>query len=240
MQVEHIHLDSLTSTPGADEMSQNPDYSHYVELVKKIRATAVTHNHLDDDSEAQTHHAAKPVASWLNGTPLETNDINEVFTLARDDAAISQQAVCIVEDISWDWIGLMGVAWGIEPEFFAEYGVNPEGTSPWETLFPKNHRLGATQGPSKYYHVDGVFEHNHLASDPEAFDTLKNGLRRSVHRRRCWVCDDSSYPPSSNTRFSYCRVNANLCKFTNLLLQPLTNNLFRPFPRGPSAVAAIV
>jgi hypothetical protein len=239
MQVEHIHLAKLTSTPGADEMSQNPDYSHYIKRVKETRATAVTHDHLEGTSEAQTHHAAKPIASWLNGTPLETNDINEVFTLARDDGAVSQQAVCIVEDISWDWIGRMGVAWGIEPEFFAEYGVSPKGKNPWETLFPKNHRMGATQGPSKYYHVDGVFEHHHLAGDPEAFDMLENDLQRSVHRRRCWVSDSSSYPPSSSTRFSYCRVNASLCKFTNLLLQPLTNPCLDLFLVDPPPLLAL-
>lgn len=196
-------------------MSPCPGSHEYIERVK---AAATARGCLKNVLEARPPHASKPIASWLNGIPQETDDIDEVFALARSDDASSRHAVCIVEDISWDWIGAMGVTWKIEPHFFAQYGVNPQGDNPWAALFPKDSRRGATQDPSKYYHVDGVFEHQHLAGHPKALAMLKNGLQRSLYRRRCWVPTDSSYSPSSSTRFSYCRVNANLCKATHLLL----------------------
>jgi hypothetical protein len=196
-------------------MSQIPEYIEYIERVKAARAAATEHDHQEDVLEARTQYAAKPVASWVNGTPFETGDIKRVLDQGQRDSAVSQQAVCIVEDINWDWIGAMGVAWGVEPQFFAEHGVNPQGDNDWEALFPKSHRLGAEQHPSKCFHVDGAFEHHHLTRD--SIEALKDGLRRSTHRRRCWISLDPSYSPSSSTRFSYCRVNANLCIFTHHL-----------------------
>lgn len=194
-------------------MSQHPDSQGYIDRVKRA---ASSRGCLDNTSEALLPHAPSPIATWLNGTTQETNDIAKVLALAQGDDADPGQAVCIVEDISWDWIGEMGVAWGIEPHFFAEYGVNPKDDNAWKRLFPDDRRLGAAQGPSKYYHVDGVFEHHHLTGDPTALDRLRKGLRRSLYRRQCWA--DPSHPPSSNTRFSYCRVSANLCMVTHLLL----------------------
>ena len=200
-------------------MSQIPDY---IKSVKAARAAA-TENHLQDDiAEAQTQHAAMPFASWVNGTPIETGDIKTVLDQAQRDSAVSQQAVCIVEDISWDWIGAMGVAWGVEPQFFAKHGVNPQGYNVWETLFPKSHELGAIQYPSQCFHVDGVFEHHHVTPDRKAFKALEDALRHSTHRRRCWISPDPSYSPSSSTRFSYCRVNANLCMIIRPLLLSMT------------------
>jgi len=193
-------------------MSQDLDLKVYIDHVKLAA-------NWDNTLEARTPHTASPIASWLNGTTQETKDIAKVFDLARNDGADSRQAICIVEDVSWEWIGRMGATWGIESHFFAGYCVNPKDDNPWRTLFPDDRRLGATQGPSKYYHVDGVFEHHHLAGDSTGLLRLKQGLRRSLYPRRCWA--DPSYPPSSNTRFSYCRVNANLCMATHLLLWPL-------------------
>jgi hypothetical protein len=196
------------TSPGPGEMSGFPDY---VELVRAVEERGVA-------KHENTLAAAKPIASWLNGTLQETNDLAKVLALADIDQSSSRQAVCIVEDISWEWIRAMGDAWDIEPHFFAHYGVNPRGDNPYKTLFPEHHGLGATKDASKYYHVDGVFAHQHLAGDPKAFASLEDGLQRSVYRRRCWVSDKPSNGPFSNTRISYCRVHDNLCMVTNLLL----------------------
>jgi hypothetical protein len=189
-------------------MSEFPDY---VELVRAVEERGVT-------KHENTLEAAKPIASWLNDTPWETNDLAEVLALYDCDRSSERPAVCVVEDISWEWIRAMGDAWDIEPHFFAHYGVNPRGDNPHKTLFPESHGLGTMKEASKYYHVDGIFEHQHLAGDPKALASLEDGLRRSVYRRKCWVSDESSYPPSSNTRISYCRVHAYLCMVTHLLL----------------------
>ena len=187
-----------------------------------MRAAATILGCQENVPEARTSHAAKPFVLWLNGTPRETNDLDEVFALAQNGDAISRKAVCIVEDISWEWIGAMGITWGIEPQFFAEHGVNPQGDDPWRVLFPEDRRLGAPQVSSKYKYMDGVFEHHYLANRQTALDILNNSFCRSAYRRQCWNSKDSSYPPSSNTRISYCRVNANLCKIIRSLLLSLT------------------
>jgi hypothetical protein len=191
-------------------MSQIPDY---IERVKTARAAAVARGSWDGALEARTPHGAKPVASfsWPSGDHLETNDIDEVCALYRQD---SRQTVCVVEDISWDWIGAMGITWEIGPSFFADYGVNPSGDNPWNTLF-----LSVPEPTAKayrYHHLDGVFEHQYLTGHPTAFDMLNNGLQRSAYHRRCWIPAGFSHPPSSSTRISYCRVNANFCKHTHL------------------------
>ena len=197
-------------------MSQNPESESYIDRVKKV---SIARGCLENISEALVPHTPNPIATWLNGTTQETNDVLKILALAKGDGTEPGKAVCIVEDISWEWINAMGTAWGIEPHFFAEYGINPKDDNAWKHLFPDDRRLGAAQGPSKCYHVDGVFEHHHLAGDPTALDRLRKGLRRSLYRRRCWA--DPSYSPSSNTRFSYCRVNANLCMVNHLLLRSL-------------------
>jgi hypothetical protein len=186
-------------------------FQDYVELVRAVEQRGVARHE-------NTLEAAKPVASWLNGTAQETNELAKVLALAHRDLLASRQAVCVVEDISWEWIRAMGDAWNIEPHFFAHYGVNPQGDNPRETLLPGNHGLGTMKDESKYSHFDGIFEHQDLVGDPEAFASLEYGLRRSVYRRKCWASDESSYPPSSSTRISYCRVHANLCMVTHLLL----------------------
>ena len=85
-------------------MSPIPGSRDYIE---RVRAIAVAHGCQENDPEAPTSRTVKPSASWLNGAPRFTNDLDEVFALARHDGAISRKAVCIVEDISWDWIGAM-------------------------------------------------------------------------------------------------------------------------------------
>jgi hypothetical protein len=78
-------------------MSRVPDY---IDSVKAARAAATEHHLQDDMPEAQTQHTAMPFASWVNGTPFETGDIKRVLDQGQRDSAVSQQAVCIVEDIN--------------------------------------------------------------------------------------------------------------------------------------------
>jgi hypothetical protein len=217
--VKHNKFFRFTPYQELGEMSQPPGSHEYIE---RVRAAATILGCQENVPEARTSHAAKPFVLWLNGTPRETNDLDEVFALAQNGDAISRKAVCIVEDISWEWIGAMGITWGIEPQFFAEHGVNPQGDNPWRAFFPEDRRLGAPQGSSKYKYMDGVFEHHYLANHQTALDILNNSFCRSAYRRRCWNSNDSSYPPSSNTRVSYCRVNANLCMITCSMLSSLT------------------
>lgn len=149
--------------------------------------------------------------SWFNGASQEIHDLDNVLAQAQNDEATSRRAVCVIENINWHWIGVIGSAWKLEPLFFVEHGVNPNGDDAWTTLFPTNREVDIKKGPSKHKYVDGVFEHHYLASDDVALDKLKRGLTIATYGRRCWI-PGSSYPPSSCTRMSYCRVNANLCK----------------------------
>jgi hypothetical protein len=198
-------------------MSQTPGSREYIE---RVRAVAIERGCQGNHPDVHTLRTTKPSVSWLNGlVPLETDDIEKVF----EEAQRARNAVCIVEDISWDWIGAMGVTWGIEPHFFADYGVSPGGDKPWESLLPNSRRSRVMRCASRYHHVDGVFDHQHLAGHPEAFTMLKNVLQRSEHRRQCWISTGSSPLPLSSTRISYCRVNAKLCMDTHLLLWPSTD-----------------
>ena len=195
-------------------MNHIPGAHDYIELV---RTTALACGSSENMLEARTPHETKPVALWLNGTSQETHDLDEVLALASRDAATSRKAVCIVGNISWDWIGSIGVKWKIEPQFFSQYGANPQGEDPWSTLFSQSLERGATQSASKHHHMDGVFEHQHLKRQQTTMDLLNTDPGRSPCRRRYWVPTDPLHSLSSSTRISYCRIDVNLCMAVNSL-----------------------
>jgi hypothetical protein len=194
------------------------------EFVERVKAAAQECGCVDNLPASRAANTGRPVVSWFNGISQEIHDLDKVLAQAQKDEASSRRAVCVLENINWEWIGVVGSAWKLEPSFFVEHGANPTGDDAWTTLFPQNREIDIKKGPSKHKYVDGVFEHHYLAGEDAALDKMNRGLANSAYRRRSWI-PVSSYPPSSCTRMSYCRVNANLCMITYSLFTTRYANL---------------
>ena len=194
------------------------------EFVERVKAAAQECGCVDNLPASRAANTGRPVVSWFNGISQEIHDLDKVLAQAQKDEASSRRAVCVLENINWEWIGVVGSAWKLEPSFFVEHGANPTGDDAWTTLFPQNREIDIKKGPSKHKYVDGVFEHHYLAGEDAALDKMNRGLANSAYRRRSWI-PVSSYPPSSCTRMSYCRVNANLSMITYSLFTTRYANL---------------
>ena len=136
-------------------------------------------------------------------------------------------AVLVVENIELNWIATLGVALNIDPYFFAEHILSPQGQSgqtPWFTIFGKSSAswrrpiqnglrpahplqpLDAAVDTRKSWHVDGVFQYEGLRTTSQG----QIALIDPNHMSRQVACDED-YGWQATTRISYCLVRPDLC-----------------------------
>ncbi|OTA67318.1 hypothetical protein K449DRAFT_401828 [Hypoxylon sp. EC38] len=141
-------------------------------------------------------------------------------------------SVVIVENISPDWIALLGTTLNIDVNFFCEHMQNLTGPSPWKAVFSSSpieqkrpmhniHKvfdvgthLDATKesgNPTRVsWHVDGVFHLGHLDREPPQSNLLQNP--NFIHRRLEY---HMPYGWQAATRISYYQMNKNLSRNEN-------------------------
>jgi hypothetical protein len=148
--------------------------------------------------------------------------LTEVQRLAETCDPVN--AVLVVENIDLKWLVDLGVAFKIDPTFFAEHTYNPCGLTPYKAVFGKwsAHHMKPVQtrtlfgsrsrqsepenGKRTSWHIDGVLEYSN--------DWDKHGkhlmLRdpNFLHRISAY---DEEYGWSTNTRISYSLVKEGLC-----------------------------
>ena len=140
--------------------------------------------------------------------------------------------VCIIENISAEYIETLGSAWNIDAEFFAVHAKNPDRNRLWERKeWQLEPRLHIVPGVREQFHsqprspvlrdghsflhdscdyLDGIFEyHNEFPNlEPSAYQNL--GSSPNIISRHCFK--DSRWPIQSSTRISYCRPDKITCK----------------------------
>ena len=114
-------------------------------------------------------------------------------------------AVCIVEDITTDWMTVLGQAWDIPADFFIQHLSNPEPECLWTernkwNWDPTSDKSTAASEP--YAHMNGIFEYPGYTNGP---------LNTGIASRHC-LRGMAPEPIQSNTKISYCRVYPWLCK----------------------------
>ena len=128
------------------------------------------------------------------GTP------SDIVALSADDLKNGREAFCVVENISPSYIGELGSAWNIDPEFFVGHVTNPNVEDLWAE-HPVEYEV------RKYRHLDGVFKYHGLKGQT-GLHSLPN-----YFPRHCYEPLPRSV--QSSTRISYYRVSQGLCKGHN-------------------------
>lgn len=137
-------------------------------------------------------------------------------------------SMCVIENISAEYIEAIGPAWNIDPEFFAAHATNPDRDKlwwgeDWDWGASNETPLIDSQGkPMRLQrtvpflekavgHLDGIFEyHNEIPNpDQSVYESLNSSPNAIT--RHCFK--DTKWPIQSNTRISYCRPNTFMCKW---------------------------
>jgi hypothetical protein len=140
--------------------------------------------------------------------------ISNPSDLITHSAAISEAekySICVIENISSEYVEALGSAWDIDPAFFVAHATNPNKEELWNTQRyvwewspPSDPEADCS---THYGHLDGIYEYHDLELAPgEAMNSSPNFIRRHCFK-------DSLYPIQSNTRISYYRVNHSLCQY---------------------------
>lgn len=115
-------------------------------------------------------------------------------------------AVCIIENISLSWMQTLGEALALDPAFFIDHATNPSKDNIWNSIFDRDRMESAPLKATDRVHLSGVFGYNGVSvGQSQSLKSDPNFLAR-----HCWH-SSGPYPPSSNTRVSYCRATPSLC-----------------------------
>lgn len=141
----------------------------------------------------------------------------QVSTLAQlieesERASKSGPSVCIIENISPEFIGGLGVAWSLPLDFFIEHATNSYGPALWDDVMGDQARDRvwepssvakdeARKKPLAHFHIEGIIEQVRHIEQP-------SGRYRFARRFEF----SYNYGWQANTKMSYCRVSQNLCK----------------------------
>lgn len=143
-----------------------------------------------------------------------TSTLAQVLATVTSGPLISE-TICIIENISPQYIEGVGSAWDISPGFFVEHARNPLVENLWLPKDPE--ALLGTWDPQdarrfqdnrRAWHIDGNFEYHGLnVQDYTNLNSAPNYFKR--------YCFQSTWGGvetiTSNTRISYCRVNKMFC-----------------------------
>lgn len=142
-----------------------------------------------------------------DGSSARTQTLNtpaEVFNAAAENLSYSRKIVCIVENISSEYIGSLGFAWDIDPGFFVQHAENPRREDLW---VPKEFELDGSR--ANFSCIDGNFEYHGL----EVNNDKELNFRPNRFERYCYKTTwEGVETIASNTRISYCRVMELFCR----------------------------
>ena len=145
----------------------------------------------------------------------------------------SATSICIIENISPEWVASLGAAWNIDPDVFETHAGNgyqedlwlPHLDLDWNPRSTSERARPSFLGrPIEY--VEGIFEYHTALStlptlevdrsavDPIIGEPVVGGMINVVPpnhvRRLCFK--DGKWPLQSNTRITYCRPIVGMCK----------------------------
>ena len=142
------------------------------------------------------------------GTRNRCSEINDGWPLKKfladtESLADGGRKVYIVENIGAEWMGVLGVALGVDGGVFLEHAENHGGMPLWDAVLGKEkHHFGRRElRARKYDHIDGVL------SNLMRFDQSRSGSRH-ISRR---VEYDEKFGLQSTSRISYERVTEDTC-----------------------------
>ncbi|KAF2108104.1 hypothetical protein BDV96DRAFT_283662 [Lophiotrema nucula] len=128
---------------------------------------------------------------------------------AQADQADALHAVCVVENISPEYIKDLVAGLRLYPTFFLEHAIHTPKDQFWELhhSWDPATTLSDSSVPFNSAHIDGMFEYHELEySHKSDLTSAPNFVQRD-----CFI--QEPFPIQSNTRISYYRVSPWLCKY---------------------------
>lgn len=145
---------------------------------------------------------------------IQFDEASELLASYNLDAG-SEPQVCVIENISSEYIQALGSAWNIDIEFFVEHATNPKKDHLWQLVSTMSWDLPISAGYETsiqpvptYWHLDGIYEYNKYTNirwSDGKLDSFPNNVPR-----HCF--SDAESGVQSNTRISYYRVSSSLCE----------------------------
>lgn len=155
-----------------------------------------------------THKRSRIFHSGLHqhGQPAEFQNIgqlNAYINLHKDKKPAS---VCIIENISVSMFRELCNIWQLSGKLLEDHFASPDVNNLWGKLEVR------PTGPlgSEYCHIDGIYEYHNIRWTVEKL--------RAINLNYCGrqVFQQDPYPPSSNTRVTYCRPEPFICMFNSM------------------------
>ncbi|EPE34320.1 Magnesium transport protein CorA, transmembrane region [Glarea lozoyensis ATCC 20868] len=200
--------------------ASEPEPDQYISEIKRLLAPHVNSRW---SLESNRSHLTK----------VAYTDTYEEYPIASPKQLIAQAAIltdeetlsiCIIENISKEYVEVLGTEWGIDPMFFVEYASNPAKNALWwsnkwdwkppevpgEPDSPNSQELSwSAKNPSFFRlpsgYLDGVFEYHNETPNLSPSTLSKLNSSPNLIYRHCFK--DKDWPIQSNTRISYCRPN---------------------------------
>ena len=141
-----------------------------------------------------------------DGSSAQTQSFNtppEILNAVAESLSCSRRIICIVENISLEYIGSLGSTWNINPRFFVQHAENPRREDLW---IPKGFEPDGNQ--ANFNCIDGNFEYHGL----EVNNEKELNFRPNRFERYCYKTTwEGVGKIASNTRISYYRVTELFC-----------------------------
>lgn len=191
------------------------DHQRYLSRVRDLASRSWLEGVVAALSKPGEENRTKAYLMTQDSSSTQTPTIStpaQIITAVSANRSHFHNSICIVENISPEYIAVLGSAWNIDPRFFVEYAVNPRREDLWDSR-----RFEPLTNQQKFSHIDGNFEYHGLnvTSDQE-LNSLPNYFERHCFRST-W---EGAETITSNTRISYYRVEKSLCKYFHAGLMP--------------------
>jgi hypothetical protein len=82
------------------------------------------------------------------------NTPSDLIACALADCESGTRAICVIENISPEYIEALGSAWNLDPEFFAGHATNPRQEDLWTRWQPPRNQAAAEKS-KRYEHLNG-------------------------------------------------------------------------------------
>lgn len=171
------------------------------------------------------------VSKGSSQTRVAYTDTRKDYRITSPQDLVAQSAgltesqelsICIIENISTEYVEAIGTAWGIDPMFFVAHATNPERdrlwSRKWDSSAPDYTSYEDRNEPDEDSsisapsildgisgHLSGVFEYHNVIPNLKSSDFEKLDSSPNFIYRHCFK--DEKWPLQSNTRISYCRPN---------------------------------
>ena len=183
----------------------------------------------DDVVTALSKPERNSTKAWFidEARSFPTSSLAEVLAVVASGPLMSE-TICIIENISPQYIEGIGSAWDIDPGFFVEYARNPLKENLWLPKDPEEllgwdpHDKSRRVPKNKLrWHIDGNFEYHGLnVQNNASLNSSPNYFKRYCFRSTWGGLETIT----SNTRISYCRVYKKLCKYVFGELRDVTDS----------------